>query len=122
MSLKHPSAYLPGGQPARTLLFWLAPCRAAKKQHYQEPAPLNLSSLSTYARQLLLLSEQECSDTKGICDVVNLCSELQPEIMQLRQEQPEFDERYKRLLLVAHEDSFFYLIMDERESAARRSN
>jgi Recombinase zinc beta ribbon domain len=50
MRLKHPSAYLPGGQPARPLLLRLLPCRAPKRQPYQEIVPLNLSSLSNKTR------------------------------------------------------------------------
>ena len=46
MSLNHPSAYLPGGPPARTPLLRLLCWRAPKRQDYQETIPLNLSTLS----------------------------------------------------------------------------
>src|SRR5262245_40196712 len=46
MSLKHPSAYLPGGHPTRAWLLRRSPGKAMKRQHYQATTPFNLSSLS----------------------------------------------------------------------------
>jgi hypothetical protein len=46
MSFNPPSAYLLGGTPASTPLVWLSGRRPLKKLHYQDEAPLILSTLS----------------------------------------------------------------------------
>src|ERR1700750_450426 len=47
MSFIHPSAYLAGGSPARTLLVRLGFGRTLQRQDYQATIPLNLSTLRT---------------------------------------------------------------------------